>query len=674
MTAFRAFFLTLFLAATLCATSARAAITINSDEVWDGIQNPHAADGVTLNNGVYTIPTSVTIGPGATVFLQDPFTANVSNSITWEFLPGVGGLAFSDPLSTIDVYTGARNQPNKTFTLNMNNNNISSAVDGAGRIINGIWVVDMMTGDAMGVAINSQANVVLGTIDISVNDAQNNAVNITSHGLVDVNRIANSDVSTGGGGVPGVNVTGETLVLGDFDTRSFRSVGGLNGNVNLRALGQPENSVGDFNANLAAVNSITLNGLVNTNPPPAGKGGGDLILNAVKVILEPTFMVDLDELANMTVNAGIVQPGFTANDLFMNNSTVTPDFLNFSVFHDGLGPAELEWDNNGSGNWFTETNWTPTAIPSSTNTVAVFGGFITSQQTIFLNQAALVKGLRFNTAPKVAVAGTSGITLEASTGNPSIQVQQGSHEIQVQLTLNDAADVSASAGAQLDINGVLNLNGNTLNVSGAGQVNVNNQVTGGGSIVSSAVLGTGGSTGVTGNLTSTGALDIDIAGTAPNFFDAFHVTGSATLSGLLSVDLVDGFTLSGGESFTVLTASSVSAAGLTLGGPDASAFTLIKNPTSLVLQASAAGDADFDNDGDVDGSDFLRWQRGLGGPGTNATGDADGNGVVNGADLAIWKGSFGNALAATGAVPEPTSAIVALTVGVALSVLRRRRD
>jgi hypothetical protein len=123
----------------------------------------------------------------------------------------------------------------------------------------------------------------------------------------------------------------------------------------------------------------------------------------------------------------------------------------------------------------------------------------------------------------------------------------------------------------------------------------------------------------------------------------------------------------------VLTASSVSAAGLTLGGPDASAFTLIKNPTSLVLQAAATGDADFDNDGDVDGSDFLTWQRGVG-PGTNATGDADGNGLVNGADLSIWRSKFGvSAVAAAGAVPEPASATLVLSVGIALIAFGQRR-
>ncbi len=54
--------------------------------------------------------------------------------------------------------------------------------------------------------------------------------------------------------------------------------------------------------------------------------------------------------------------------------------------------------------------------------------------------------------------------------------------------------------------------------------------------------------------------------------------------------------------------------------------------------------ADFDNDGDVDGSDFLAWQRGFGqASGAAPTqGDANGDGAVDGNDLAEWQTDFGN--------------------------------
>ena len=106
----------------------------------------------------------------------------------------------------------------------------------------------------------------------------------------------------------------------------------------------------------------------------------------------------------------------------------------------------------------------------------------------------------------------------------------------------------------------------------------------------------------------------------------------------------------------------------------------------LILQALApaviAENADFDSDGDVDGRDFLIWQRGFGGAGSLATGDANSDGQVNADDLAIWQNQYGSVPelnAASTAVPEPSSLALTLAV-VALSAVaipreaRRPRD
>ncbi|TWU26086.1 PEP-CTERM sorting domain-containing protein [Bythopirellula polymerisocia] len=89
-------------------------------------------------------------------------------------------------------------------------------------------------------------------------------------------------------------------------------------------------------------------------------------------------------------------------------------------------------------------------------------------------------------------------------------------------------------------------------------------------------------------------------------------------------------------------------------------------------------DADFDNDGDVDGKDFLIWQRGFGltGSATNSQGDADGDMDVDGQDLAAWKGTYGNSslAAASAAVPEPNTAglLVFGLIAASLSFRRKR--
>jgi hypothetical protein len=97
-----------------------------------------------------------------------------------------------------------------------------------------------------------------------------------------------------------------------------------------------------------------------------------------------------------------------------------------------------------------------------------------------------------------------------------------------------------------------------------------------------------------------------------------------------------------------------------------------------------AANADYDDDGDVDGNDFLVWQRQLGTnvpPSTAA--DGSGNGMVDAADLALWRSDFsaatvaGSAASEVGvaAVPEPGSLVMGGLGGAAMlawCVLARR--
>ncbi|MCA9236399.1 MAG: autotransporter-associated beta strand repeat-containing protein [Planctomycetales bacterium] len=90
------------------------------------------------------------------------------------------------------------------------------------------------------------------------------------------------------------------------------------------------------------------------------------------------------------------------------------------------------------------------------------------------------------------------------------------------------------------------------------------------------------------------------------------------------------------------------------------------NGTGL-LNVSTLGDplftpGDFNMDGNVNGADFLAWQRGY--PGT-----------YDGADLADWEANYGAVAAASGsvgAVPEPTAGLLAVCAGLAGLLLRRR--
>jgi hypothetical protein len=83
--------------------------------------------------------------------------------------------------------------------------------------------------------------------------------------------------------------------------------------------------------------------------------------------------------------------------------------------------------------------------------------------------------------------------------------------------------------------------------------------------------------------------------------------------------------------------------------------------TIPVAPAVVAGmPADFDQDEDVDGFDFLAWQRNIGrtGGATQAQGNANGDATVTSGDLHMWKQEFGTVVTAEAA------ASAALTAGV----------
>jgi hypothetical protein len=84
--------------------------------------------------------------------------------------------------------------------------------------------------------------------------------------------------------------------------------------------------------------------------------------------------------------------------------------------------------------------------------------------------------------------------------------------------------------------------------------------------------------------------------------------------------------------------------------------------------------ADYDDDGDVDGADFLVWQRTLGATVTPGTGaDGSNNGTVDAADLTRWKTNFGSATAAAAAVPEPAGLALVILAMAPILVRRTRR-
>ncbi|MBA3484780.1 MAG: autotransporter-associated beta strand repeat-containing protein [Pirellulales bacterium] len=246
----------------------------------------------------------------------------------------------------------------------------------------------------------------------------------------------------------------------------------------------------------------------------------------------------------------------------------------------------------------------------------------------------------------------------------------------------------------------------SVNVNGAANVlQLNNTISGPGGLT----MGTLGNAGDTGTLLLNGANSYS-GGTTVNLgtlaLDGLNATlggGNVTVEGLTAgaaglLEIRGGvadaianaatLTLTGGAGGGKINlpdgVTNETVGGLVLGGAaqPAGVYTNATHPNfitgsgSITVAAAPIADADFDNDGDVDGADFLTWQQGLGLTGaaaTNAAGNADGDMDVDGDDLAVWRTEFGPAaVAGVGAVPEPATALLfALVVSALMLSIRK---
>ncbi|QEG33629.1 beta strand repeat-containing protein [Bythopirellula goksoeyrii] len=166
--------------------------------------------------------------------------------------------------------------------------------------------------------------------------------------------------------------------------------------------------------------------------------------------------------------------------------------------------------------------------------------------------------------------------------------------------------------------------------------------------------------------TATGTLFVELANTGTQNFDSLSADFNATLAGTLDVTLTGGFMPNLGEKFTIVTGDTARFGTFntenlpTLGGGNMFAVNYKANSVELEVIASSLT-ADFDNDGDVDGRDFLVWQRGGTAP------------PLDPAALALWQASYGTPLMALSAnVPEPSTSVM-LLMEIATMLLRHKQ-
>ncbi|MDZ4657670.1 MAG: hypothetical protein SH868_08830 [Bythopirellula sp.] len=170
-----------------------------------------------------------------------------------------------------------------------------------------------------------------------------------------------------------------------------------------------------------------------------------------------------------------------------------------------------------------------------------------------------------------------------------------------------------------------------------------------------------------GSASYNGTLEIEIGGLTPGssgYDQLNHILGAgiAQLGGTLDVTLLGGFEPEVGNTFIVLTALGGvvgTFADVALPTLDTGlSWSLLYEPNAVLLEVIDIVNGDFDGDGDIDGRDFLAWQRG------------ESPDPFSAGDLAEWKANYGpGPLAASVAVPEPKSSL--LLAGLLLLVRTR---
>ncbi|RYD47850.1 MAG: hypothetical protein EOP85_04705, partial [Verrucomicrobiaceae bacterium] len=151
------------------------------------------------------------------------------------------------------------------------------------------------------------------------------------------------------------------------------------------------------------------------------------------------------------------------------------------------GAAPSEWNTDANGNWSLAGNWA-NGIPNGVGVNTRFGTVITSPRVVTVDSARTVGSIQFNNANSYTLAGTSVLTLDASTGNTNIETLNGSHTLSTPLTLVDTLDVVMASGAS-----TLTLSGNITGAGGIRHLTTGTVVLGGTNTFGGDVTFTGGS-------------------------------------------------------------------------------------------------------------------------------------------------------------------------------------
>ncbi len=644
----------------------------NEQLASDGTINIASGAALDLNGFSQTFkvlsgPGSVRLGGGGTINI------NISTSTAGAQFDGVisgaGGLtkagSGSITLTGNHTYSGNTSISNGTVILVSSGTNPIANSASIGLTASGAKLD--VTGVAGGFTLASAVNQKLG-------GRGNIYGNVTAP--------AGTTVSGSGTFNNSLNVNGATLAPGDG--------GGIGTIATLTAASLSLNNAA-LSWDLGAVGTpavSTADKLVVTNPDALTLAGvSTFTLNNTGGLTEGTYTL-LDY--NGSPLADLSKFALSSPTLGSFSVSLVNDQANTSInllVQGGVVASNSTWNVDASGNWSTAGNWSA-GVPNAVDATANFGTAITSTQTVSVDSPQTAGTLNFSSPISYAIAGSSTLTLDVSSGQAAINVTSGTHTISAPVVLNDDATITSAAGTGVALSGNLTAAGKTITKAGAGSVQFEN--------VRAAAL----------NI-SAGSAKISAKGT-PNSAAGTSVVGSLSIASGATLDLTNNSAVIDytGPVGTLVDATRVNlqTGRLTTSSAD-SAHRLgygdnavlnkgtfagqSVDSSSILIKYTYAGDANLDGQVDVTdlGALATNWQT----SNVWTGGDFNYDGFVDVTDLGAlatnWQagvgsplgpGSLESAMSAVGlggtSVPEPaTIGLIGISLAAAASRRRTRR-
>jgi hypothetical protein len=383
----------------------------------------------------------------------------------------------------------------------------------------------------------------------------------------------------------------------------------------------------------------------------------------------------------ISINYDSFKSALAANPTYLQMIIATNDgggaptdffFDNFRL----ISLSNPNWNLPGGGNYNVGTDWDTGSVPNGVDALVNFGSSITAPSTVFSDSNITLGHIVFNNANMYVLAGAGTLTLQTSTGNAIVDVQAGTHKINLPLVIASNTTLNTAATTTLKISDPVTVNsGKSLSQTGTGTVSYESTVT----VLSGGSVAFGNSSHAAGLSLAAGA----------NASITAHTTGPLKTLQLDSLTFTDNTSkLDISDNAVIAPGTAATALGLIQNGKLFSsqpangnlAIGYVTLGSNFEARYTLKGDADLD--GSVGVGDLGALATSYNGPGSWANGDFDQSGAVGVGDLGALATNYGQSysggtaaadpLAAAAAVPEPAG-LVLLMAGAAVGLRPRRR-